>query len=291
MKIGFIGLGIMGKPMAKNLLQAGFSLKVYNRSKDSVKELVSLGAIEGKSIADTAKDVDVVITMLPDSPDVKEVMLGKDGVFENTQGHFLYIDMSSIAPLASQEIGKKLLEKDIHMLDAPVSGGDVGAIAGTLSIMVGGEEEDFNKAIPLFKAMGKSHTLIGKLGSGNTCKLTNNLIVAASMAALAEGLMLAKKTGTDMTKVIEAIRGGSAGSNVVDTKSKKMIEETYIPGFKIDLHIKDLRNALKTGEEVNSYMPLTKLTLEMLESLSRDFHMGNDDHTALYKYYLSKSED
>jgi len=291
MKIGFIGLGIMGKPMAKNLLKAGYSVKVFNRSKESLRELVSLGATEGKSIADMAANIDVLITMLPDSPDVKKVMLGDDGVFEHAAGKFLYIDMSSIAPSASQEVGEKLREKDIHMLDAPVSGGDQGAISGTLAIMVGGEEEDFNKAGPIFDVLGKSHVLVGKLGSGNTCKLTNNLIVAANIAALAEGLLLAKKTGTDMIKVIEAIRGGSAGSNVIDTKSKKMIEETFVPGFKIDLHIKDLRNALKTGEEAHSYMPLTELTLNMLTTLSKDFDLGDADHTALFKYYLTRAED
>lgn len=291
MKIGFIGLGIMGKPMAKNLLKAGYSVKVFNRSKESVRELVSLGATEGKSIADMAADIDVLITMLPDSPDVKKVMLGDDGVFEHAAGKFLYIDMSSIAPSASQEVGEKLKEKDIHMLDAPVSGGDQGAIEGTLVIMVGGEEEDFKKAGPIFDVLGKSHVLVGRLGSGNTCKLTNNLIVAANIAALAEGLLLAKKTGTDMKKVIEAIRGGSAGSNVIDTKSKKMIEETFVPGFKIDLHIKDLRNALQTGKEAHSYMPITELTLGMLETLSEDFDLGNADHTALFKYYLTRIKD
>ena len=291
MKIGFIGLGIMGKPMAKNLLKAGYSVKVFNRSKESLRELVSLGATEGKSIADMAANIDVLITMLPDSPDVKKVMLGDDGVFEHAAGKFLYIDMSSIAPSASQEVGEKLREKDIHMLDAPVSGGDQGAISGTLAIMVGGEEEDFNKAGPIFDVLGKSHVLVGKLGSGNTCKLTNNLIVAANIAALAEGLLLAKKTGTDMIKVIEAIRGGSAGSNVIDTKSKKMIEETFVPGFKIDLHIKDLRNALQTGKEAHSYMPITELTLGMLETLSEDFDLGNADHTALFKYYLTRIKD
>ena len=288
MKVGFIGLGIMGKPMAKNLMKAGHELKVYNRSKEVVEEMVSLGATAAKSLGDTAVGVDALITMLPDSPDVKKVMIGEDGVIDYASDGLLYIDMSSILPEVSVEVGTKLKEKGIHMLDAPVSGGDLGAIAGTLAIMAGGEEEDFRRATPLFEAMGKSYVLVGPLGSGNTCKLTNNMIVAGNIAILSEALLLCKKSGTDLSKVLDAIRGGSAGSAVLESKSPKILKEDYKPGFKIDLHIKDLNNAILTGEKLHIPMPLTEEIIRMYRELSES-GMGNDDHSALYKYFENHS--
>jgi len=288
MKVGFIGLGIMGKPMAKNLMKAGHELKVYNRSKEVVEEMVSLGATAAKSLGDTAVGVDALITMLPDSPDVKKVMIGEDGVLDYASEGLLYIDMSSILPEVSVEIGTKLNEKGIHMLDAPVSGGDQGAINGTLAIMAGGEEEDFRRATPLFEAMGKSYVLVGPLGSGNTCKLTNNMIVAGNIAILSEALLLCKKSGTDLSKVLDAIRGGSAGSAVLESKSPKILKEDYKPGFKIDLHIKDLNNAILTGEKLNIPMPLTEEIIRMYRELSES-GLGNDDHSALYKYFENHS--
>lgn len=288
MKVGFIGLGIMGKPMALNLMKAGHKLKVYNRSKEVVKELVSLGAEAASSHGDAAVGVDALITMLPDSPDVKKVMIGEDGVYDHASEGLLYIDMSSILPEVSVEVGEKLREKGIRMLDAPVSGGDFGAIAGTLAIMAGGEEEDFKRALPLFEAMGKSYVLVGPLGSGNTCKLTNNMIVAGNIAILSEALLLCRKSGTDLTKVLDAIRGGSAGSAVLETKSPKILKEDYKPGFKIDLHIKDLRNALITGTKLHIPMPLTEEIIGMYRELSES-GMGDEDHSALFRYFENHS--
>ncbi len=284
MKVGFIGLGIMGKPMALNLMKAGHELKIYNRSKKVVEELVSLGATAATSHGDAAVGVDALITMLPDSPDVKKVMVGEEGVIHYAREGLLYIDMSSILPSVSIEVGAKLKEKGIHMVDAPVSGGELGAIDGTLVIMAGGEEEDFNRATPLFEAIGKSYVLVGPLGSGNTSKLTNNMIVAGNIAILSEALLLCKKSGTDLTKVLDAIRGGSAGSSVLEKKSPKILSDDYNPGFKIDLHIKDLRNALLTGEKLHIPMPLTEEIIGMYKELSED-GMGNDDHSALFKYF------
>lgn len=284
MKVGFIGLGIMGKPMAINLMKAGHSLKVYNRSKAAVKELVALGAEEAISHGDAAVGVDALITMLPDSPDVRSVMIGEEGVIKYAKEGLLYIDMSSILPEVSKEVGNALKEKGIDMLDAPVSGGDLGAIAGTLAIMAGGEESAFQRALPLFKAMGSSYVLVGPLGSGNTAKLTNNMIVAGNIAILSEALMLCKESGTDLTKVLDAIRGGSAGSAVLETKSPKILKEDYKPGFKIDLHIKDLKNAQITGGKLGLHMPITDLTASMYEALSKE-GLGDMDHSALFTYF------
>lgn len=284
MKVGFIGLGIMGKPMAINLLKNAHELKVYNRSKAAMEELVSLGAAAAKSPGDASVGVDALITMLPDSPDVRSIMIGEDGVFDYAAEGLLYIDMSSILPEVSMEIGEKLSTKGIHMLDAPVSGGDLGAISGTLAIMVGGTEEAFNRAKPLFEAMGSSHVLVGPLGSGNTCKLANNMIVAGNIAILSEALTLCRKSGTDLSRVFQAISGGLAGSAVLKTKSQKILNEDYQPGFKIDLHIKDLRNALETGQNLDLNMPLTEKIIKMYKELS-EAGMGSEDHSALFKYY------
>lgn len=288
MNVGFIGLGIMGKPMAQNLLKAGHELKVFNRSKAVVKEMVALGAKEALTHQEAAMGVDALITMLPDSPDVKNVMIGENGVYDVATEGLLYIDMSSILPEVSQEIGEKLKEKGVDMLDAPVSGGDLGAIKGTLAIMVGGEEEAFSRALPLFQAMGSSYVLVGPLGSGNTTKLTNNMIVAGNIAILSEALMLCKKSGTDLEKVLDAIRLGSAGSAVLDTKSPKILQGDYSPGFKIDLHMKDLRNALQTGSSLGIHMPITDLALEMYQSL-HDQGLGEKDHSALFNIYEEKA--
>lgn len=290
MKVGFIGLGIMGKPMALNLMKAGHSLKVFNRSKGAVKELVALGAEEAATHRDAAVGVDALITMLPDSPDVRNVMIGENGVIHSAEKGLLYIDMSSILPDVSREIGAALKEKGIDMLDAPVSGGDLGAIAGTLAIMVGGEEQAFQRALPLFQAMGSSYVLVGPLGSGNTTKLTNNMIVAGNIAILSEALMLCKESGTDLQKVLDAIRGGSAGSAVLESKSPKILQGDYKPGFKIDLHIKDLKNAKITGEKLGLHMPITELAAEMYQELSDEGH-GSSDHSGLFTYYEKKCHE
>ncbi|PWM25453.1 MAG: 2-hydroxy-3-oxopropionate reductase [Oscillospiraceae bacterium] len=284
MKIGFIGLGIMGKPMSKNLIKAGHELVVYNRSRPAIDELVAAGAAAGASSADVAARSDVVITMLPNSPDVKAVVLGENGVLAGAKAGMVLIDMSSIAPVASQEIAAACAEKGVKMLDAPVSGGEPKAIDGTLSIMVGGDKAVFDQMYDLLLSMGSSAVYCGAIGAGNTTKLANQVIVALNIAALSEAMMLAHKTGVDPNLVYAAIRGGLAGSTVMDAKAPMMIGQNFKPGFKIDLHIKDLNNALETGHAVGSPLPLTALAMEMLQQLHADGY-GQEDHSALLRYY------
>lgn len=283
-QIGFIGLGIMGKPMAKNLLKAGYKLSVYDLNKDAVKDVAALGAKACTSIAEVAGECRIIITMLPNSPHVKTVVLGEGGIAENAKPGTLIVDMSSIAPGASQEMEDALKPKGIRMIDAPVSGGEPGAVAGTLAIMVGGDEGDFNEAKPLFDILGSSALLLGKIGSGNTCKLTNQIIVALNIAALSEGLLLAKKVGVDPEKVFNAIKGGLAGSTVMNAKAPMMLSADFKPGFKIDLHIKDLNNALETAQHIGAPTPLTALVMQILQSLKNDGE-GQSDHSAIVKFY------
>ncbi|MBW8384015.1 MAG: 2-hydroxy-3-oxopropionate reductase [Youngiibacter sp.] len=283
-KIGFIGLGIMGRPMAKNLLKAGYSLKVYDLNKSAVADLVSSGAEECASISEVARDCSLIITMLPNSPHVKAVVLGEGGILESAAEGTLVVDMSSIAPDASKEMEKALSEKKLRMIDAPVSGGEPKAIDGSLAIMVGGSEVDFNEAKPLFDVMGASALLVGPIGSGNTCKLTNQIIVALNIAALSEGLLLAKKAGADVEKVFNAIKGGLAGSTVMNAKAPMILEGNFKPGFKVDLHIKDLTNALDTGAAAGAPLPLTASVQQMLQVLKADGE-GQSDHSAIARYY------
>lgn len=243
MKIGLIGLGIMGKPMAKNLLKAGYELVVNDRNQASIDEVVAAGASYATQ-AEIGESCDVVLTMLPNSPQVKEVMLGDDGVAAHMKAGSTFIDMSSINPVASKEIAAVLEAKGIDMLDAPVSGGEPKAIDGTLSFMVGGKQEVFDKFKDLLGAMGASVVRCGDVGAGNTTKLANQIIVACNIQALAEALTLAQKAGVDPELVFQAIRGGLAGSTVMEAKAPMMIAGNDKPGFKIDLHIKDLNNAL-----------------------------------------------
>jgi len=291
MKIGFIGLGIMGEPMAKNLLKAGHSLVVYNRSKGSVKRLVESGAEEALSPKDVAGRTDVIITMLPNSPQVKEVVLGVDGVLEGVKPGSVIIDMSSIAPLASKEIAAKAAEKRVEMLDAPVSGGEPKAIEGTLSIMVGGKKEVFDRYYDILTKMGKSVVFCGDIGAGNTTKLANQVIVALNIAAMSEALVLGTKAGVDPEVIYNAIRGGLAGSTVLDAKAPMVLNGNFKPGFKIDLHIKDLVNAMDTAHEIGAPLPLTSLVMEILQSLKADGE-GQSDHSAIIKFYekLAKTE-
>ena len=230
MKIGFIGLGIMGKPMVRNLLKAGYEVQAYDIVEASVKAVAESGAIGCASIAEAVRGCPIVITVLPNSPHVKAAVLGEGGVLENAERNALLVDMSSIAPGASIEIHDALSKKGIRMIDAPVSGGEPKAIDGTMAIMVGGDEADFEEALPLFRVMGGSYTLVGPIGSGNTCKLTNQIIVAVNIAALAEGMMLARRAGTDPEKVFEAIRGGLAGSTVMNAKAPMMLANDFPPG-------------------------------------------------------------
>ncbi len=282
--IGFIGLGIMGKPMAKNLLKAGKKLAVYDIVTEAVDEVAAAGAIACPSIAQVAQQCDVIITMLPNSPHVKQVVLGEDGVLAHAKPGTLLIDMSSIAPAVSIEVHDALAAKGLRMIDAPVSGGEPKAIDGTLAIMVGGAQADFEQALPLFDIMGSSAVLVGAIGSGNTCKLTNQVIVALNIAALSEGMMLAKKAGTDPQKVFEAIKGGLAGSTVMNAKTPMLLADNYKPGFRIDLHIKDLQNALDTGSAFDAPLPLTEQIQQVMRALSAD-GQGSLDHSGIAKHY------
>ena len=284
MKIGFIGLGIMGKPMAKNLMKAGHELVVYDVIAANVDNVVAAGAQAGASSKDVAEQCSFIITMLPNSPHVKTVVMGENGVLEGAQAGTVLVDMSSIAPLASQEIAAACGEKGVKMLDAPVSGGEPKAIDGTLAIMVGGDKELFDQVKDVLAVMGSSVVYCGTIGAGNTTKLANQIIVAANIATCAEAFILAKKAGVDPAVVFEAIKGGLAGSTVMNAKVPMMLERDFNPGFKIDLHIKDLNNAIDTGHGVGSPLPLTAQVMEMMQWLRKE-KCGQDDHSALAKYY------
>ncbi len=284
MKIGFIGLGIMGKPMSKNLVKAGNSLVVLDFNEQSVAELVALGASAAKTPKEVADQCDIVVTMVPNSPQVKQVALGENGLIETTNTDVILVDCSSIAPLAAREVADKLAEKGIQMLDAPVSGGEPKAIDGTLSIMVGGEQQVFDKCQPILDAMAGSVVLVGAVGAGNVTKLANQVIVALNIAAMSEALVLATKAGVDPELVYKAIRGGLAGSTVLDAKAPLVLKRSFDPGFRIDLHIKDLMNALDTSHEIGAQLPLTASVMEMMQALRVD-GKGQQDHCALAQYY------
>ena len=290
-KIGFIGLGIMGKPMAKNLIKAGHELVVFDVVEKNKQELVDFGATPANSSKEVAEACRVVITMVPNSPHVKEAVMGKNGLLEGAKAGDILIDMSSISPIASQEICKACAEKGVRMLDAPVSGGEPKAIDGTLAIMVGGDEKVFNEVYDILGIMGSSAVYCGEIGAGNTTKLANQVIVAVNIAAVSEALMLASKAGVDPEKVFNAIKGGLAGSTVMNAKAPMILEHNFKPGFRIDLHIKDLNNAIETGHGVGAPLPLTVQVQEMLEWLHFN-DCGSDDHSAIAKYYeqLANSE-
>lgn len=284
MKIGFIGLGIMGKPMSKNLVKAGYSLVVRDNNRENEAELVTLGATVAGSAKEVAEQSDVIITMLPNSPQVKEVLLGEDSVIQGAKPGTIVIDMSSIAPLASREIHDELAKKNIALLDAPVSGGEPKAVEGTLSVMVGGDKELFEKCFDIMKAMAGSVVHTGDIGAGNVTKLANQVIVALNIAAMAEALTLATKAGVNPDLVYQAIRGGLAGSTVLDAKAPMVMDRNFKPGFRIDLHIKDLANALDTSHDVGAQLPLTAAVMEMMQALRAD-GLGTADHSALACYY------
>ena len=283
MKIGLIGLGIMGKPMAKNLLKAGYDLTVSDLNQASVDEIVAAGA-KAATNAEIGETCDVVLTMVPNSPQVKAVMLGEDGVAAHMKPGSVFIDMSSINPVASKEIAAELAKRGIEMLDAPVSGGEPKAIDGTLSFMVGGKQEVFDRFKPVLESMGASVVLCGDVGAGNTTKLANQIVVACNIQAVAEALTLAKKAGVDPELVFQAIKGGLAGSTVMNAKAPMMIEGNDKPGFKIALHIKDLNNALDCAHTVGSPVPMTAAVQEILQWLHNN-GCGQNDHSAIIKYY------
>jgi 2-hydroxy-3-oxopropionate reductase len=283
-KVGFIGLGIMGKPMAKNLIKAGHSLVVFDVVEAPLKELAVDGAERAASPREVAEKAgDLVITMLPNSPHVREVVAGKNGIVEGLRKGQIVVDMSSIAPLVSRELCALLKEKGVDMLDAPVSGGQEKAEKGTLAIMVGGAESSFEKVKPILDKMGNS-VFVGDSGAGQITKLVNQTIVAINIAAVAEGMSLAEKAGVDPRKVFEAIRKGLAGSQCLEDKAPRMFEGRYDPGFRLNLHIKDLGNVLDTGHSLHNAMPLASSVMEMMQCLAGEGH-ETQDHGALGLYY------
>lgn len=281
MKIGLIGLGIMGKPMAKNLLKAGYELWVNNRSQGPMEELAACGA-HAATRKELAENAEVIITMLPNGPQVREVILGD--VIKDMRPGQIFIDCSSISPVVSKEIAAALAEKGVEMLDAPVSGGEPKAIDGTLSFMVGGKQAVFDRCKDILGAMGASVTRCGEVGAGNTTKLANQIIVACNIQAVAEAFTLAQKAGVDPEVVYKAIRGGLAGSTVLDATGPMMIAGNDKPGFKIDLHIKDLNNALDCAHTVGAPVPMTAAVQEILQWLHNN-DCGENDHSAIAKYY------
>jgi 2-hydroxy-3-oxopropionate reductase len=276
--VGFIGLGIMGKPMAENLIEAGYDLVAYNRTSEKAGEL------DGATVAETPREVaeqsDITITMLPDSPQVEEVLAGEDGVLEGIKEGALIVDMSTISPVVTEELSEKANEKGASMLDAPVSGGDVGAIEGTLSIMVGGSEGDFERARPLFEVMGGTVTHVGPVGTGQVVKAANQIVVALTIEAVSEALVLGSKGGVAPEKILDVLGGGLAGNKVMEVKREKMLEHSFDPGFRVELHHKDLGIALAAGREYGVTLPVTAVVDQMLETLKM-LGRGDQDHSAL----------
>jgi len=288
--IGFIGLGIMGRPMAKNLIKAGYKLVVYDKFA-KFDDLVSLGAEGATSNKEVASKSDIIITMLPNSPHVKDAILGAGGVIEGLKSGTIVVDMSSIAPAASQEVGAALKAKNAEFLDAPVSGGEPKAIDGTLAIMVGGDKAVFEKVKPILEKMGSSVVLVGDIGAGNVTKLANQIIVALNIAAVSEAFVLASKAGVNPQSVFDAIKGGLAGSTVMNAKVPMILDGNFKPGFRVELHIKDLQNALDTAHNLGVPIPLTAGAMEILQALKVD-GMAANDHSAIVRYYekLAKTE-
>ena len=274
----------MGKPMAKNLLKAGYELVVFDINQEAVAEVVAAGAVKAENAKEVAAKSEAVITMLPNSPHVKAAVLGENGVLAGAKPGLILIDMSSIAPLAAQEVAAAVAKQGVEMLDAPVSGGEPKAIDGSLSIMVGGKQEIFDRCVELLSKMGKSVVRCGDIGAGNTTKLANQIIVALNIAALSEALVLATKAGVDPELVFNAIRGGLAGSTVMEAKAPMILAGNFKPGFKIDLHIKDLANAIETGHDVGVPLPLTSSVMEILQALKVD-GKGQNDHSGIAMYY------
>jgi 2-hydroxy-3-oxopropionate reductase len=280
----------MGRPMAKNLIGAGYKLVVYDKFA-KFDDLVALGAEDASSNRDVALRSDLVITMLPNSPHVKEAILGTGGVIEGIKSGAIVVDMSSIAPEVSQEVAIALKAKGVSFLDAPVSGGEPKAIDGTLAIMAGGDKKTFDTVKPVLEKMGSSVTLVGDTGSGNVAKLANQIIVALNIAAVSEAFVLAVKAGVDPVKVFDAIKGGLAGSTVMNAKVPMILDGNFKPGFRIELHIKDLQNALDTAHSLGVPVPLTASVMEILQAL-KSGGMAANDHSAIVRYYekLTKTE-
>ena len=278
--LGFVGLGIMGRPMMNNLLKAGHKVVAYTRNSKTLDASVAAGADRAASNHEVGQRASVIFTMLPDGPEVEAVVLGPGGILEGSKPGALIVDMSSINPLVSQKIGAACSAKGVDFADAPVSGGEPKAIEGTLAIMVGASPEVFARAEPLLKCMGSTVTLTGPIGAGNTTKLANQIMVACNIAAMGEALALATRCGLDPEVVFNAVKGGLAGSAVLNAKGPMLIARNFKPGFKIQLHQKDLRNALQTAEANKMFLPLTSIVQQMLLSLMGD-GKGEFDHSAI----------
>lgn len=284
--VGFIGLGIMGKPMARNLAKAGFDLVIFNRSQDDIETLLAEGPQfqAATSPRDVAERSAAVITMLPDSGDVRDVVFGEGGLLSAIgEGHLL-VDMSTIAPGTSVEVDNAIRQRGGKALDAPVSGGDKGAIAGTLSIMVGGETADFQRAMPLFEAMGKTIVHVGAAGAGQIVKACNQIVVAINYAAVSEALVLGAKAGVDPDKIVQVLSGGLAASRVMELKGASMIAHNFEPGFRIDLHRKDLAIAMAAARASNVPVPVSAVVTQLFEALAAA-GSGDFDHSALLTIY------
>jgi len=284
MKVGFVGLGIMGTPMARNLLKAGHQLVVYDVVPETVAGMVASGAARGESARDVAARSEVTITMVPDGPEVEAVILGPAGALEGAARGSTLVDMSSISPLVAQKVGAACEARGVHFLDAPVSGGEPKAIDGTLAIMVGGPAAAFERVKPILLKMGASAVLVGDIGSGNVAKLANQIVVALNIAAMSEALVLATKAGVDAEKVYQAIRGGLAGSTVLDAKAPMVLARNFKPGFRIELHIKDLANALSAAHAVGAPIPLTSQIMEIMQALKVEGR-EKEDHSSVVHFY------
>ena len=281
--IGFIGLGIMGKPMAKNLLKAGHKLVVYDIMPAGADEVVAAGAARGSSPKDVAGQTEIVITMVPDGPEVEQAVLGSNGVLEGAKKGTIVVDMSSISPMVAQKVGARCEAQGVDFLDAPVSGGEPKAIDGTLAIMVGGKQEIFDKVEPILKTMGSTVVLTGKVGAGNVTKLANQIMVACNIAAMGEALVLATKAGLDPEVVFNAVKAGLAGSTVLNVKAPMVYSRNFKPGFRVRLHQKDLRNALLAAESLKVSLPLTSAVQNILVSLMNN-GKGDLDHSAIVQF-------
>lgn len=284
MNVGFVGLGIMGKPMAMNIQKAGHTVYAYDYHMERAEQLIAAGGVACSCGKEVAEKSDVIITMLQNSPNVESAIFDENGLAEGLSAGKCIIDMSSIAPLASRDFAKRLAEIGVDFLDAPVSGGEPKAIDGTIAVMVGGKEEVFAKYEDLLKTMASTVTLVGEVGAGNITKLANQMIVAINIAAISEAYSLAKKAGVDPARVYEAIRSGLAGSTVMDQKSQKIFNGDFTPGFRIELHIKDLQNVMDTSHEINVSSPFSALAMEIMQSL-KAHGLEKDDHSGIAEWY------
>ena len=265
--VGFIGPGIMGRPMASNLMKAGNALSVYGRRAESMKPLTDAGAKACKSPRDLAAQSDVIFIIVSDTPDVEEVILGENGVIHGARKGSIVVDMSTISPNATRQMAAKLAERGVEMLDAPVSGGDVGAINGTLSIMVGGKPAVFEKVLPLFQAMGKNIVHVGENGAGQVCKACNQIVVAVTIEAVSEAITFARKNGVDAAKVRAALMGGFAGSKILEVHGQRMLDNVFKPGFKVKLHQKDMRIVMEDAGKLGLGLPAAALVTQHLNAL------------------------